>query len=187
IRRGSLTMITTRQAARAVAALSLLLLVPAAIGASGSSAAQPGTLESSSFHSTTLGEDIAYNVYLPAGYSSTAKRYPVIYLLHGRGDSMSAWTQVKGKLDQLIADGAIPATIAIMPDAPWSTRASYYVDSQYKGSDRKGTNGGRPVETAFTRDLIQHVDSTYRSLASRDGRVVGGYIRSRVNAVSTGR
>ena len=38
-------MITTRQAARAVAALSLLLLVPAAIGASGSSAAQPGTLD----------------------------------------------------------------------------------------------------------------------------------------------
>ena len=99
----------------------------------------------------------------------------MIYLLHGRGDSMSAWTQVKGRLDQLIADGAIPATIAIMPDAPWSTRASYYVDSQYKGSDRKGTNAGRPVETAFTKDLIQHVDSTYRTLAARDGRVVGGY------------
>jgi enterochelin esterase-like enzyme len=98
------------------------LLVPAAIGASGSSAAQPGTLTGASFHSATLGEDIAYNVYLPAGYSSTAKRYPVIYLLHGRGDSMSAWTQVKGRLDQLIADGAIPPTIAIMPDAPWSTR-----------------------------------------------------------------
>jgi enterochelin esterase-like enzyme len=168
-------MITTRQAARAVAALSLLLLVPAAIGASGSSAAQPGTLESATFHSTTLGEDIAYNVYLPAGYESTAKQYPVLYLLHGRGDSMSAWTQVKGRLDQLIADGAIPPTIAIMPDAPWSQRASYYVDSQYKGSDRAGTDRGRPVETAFTQDLIQHVDSTYRTLASRDGRVVGGY------------
>ena len=175
IRRGSFTMITTRQAARAVAALSLLLLVPAAIGASGSSAAQPGTLASASFHSTTLGEDIAYNVYLPAGYESTAKQYPVLYLLHGRGDSMSAWTQVKGRLDQLIADGAIPPTIAIMPDAPWSQRASYYVDSQYKGSDRAGTNRGRGVETAFTQDLIQHVDSTYRTLASRDGRVVGGY------------
>ena len=102
-------MIKTRHAARAVAALSLFLLVPVAIGASGSSAAQPGTLSGASFHSATLGENIAYNVYLPAGYSSTAKRYPVLYLLHGRGDSMSAWTQVKGRLDQLIADGAIPA------------------------------------------------------------------------------
>ena len=168
-------MTRTRTAARAAAALSLLLLVPAAIGASGSSAAEPGTLTSASFHSATLGEDVNYNVYLPAGYSSTAKRYPVLYLLHGRGDSMSAWTQVKGRLDRLIADGAIPATIAVMPDAPWSQRASYYVDSQYKGSDRKGTNAGRPVETAFTQDLIQHVDATYRTLAQRDGRVVGGY------------
>jgi enterochelin esterase-like enzyme len=168
-------MFTIRQAARAVAALGLLLLVPAAIGASGSSAAEPGTLSSASFHSPTLGDDIAYNVYLPAGYSSTARRYPVLYLLHGRGDSMSAWTQVKGRLDQLIADGSIPPTIAIMPDAPWSQRASYYVDSQYKGSDRAGTDRGYPVETAFTQDLIQHVDSTYRTVASRDGRVVGGY------------
>ena len=74
----------------------------------------------------------------------------------------------------MIADGSIPPTIAIMPDAPWSQRASYYVDSQYKGSDAR-TIPAAPVETAFTQDLIQHVDSTYRTLASRDGRVVGGY------------
>ena len=76
------------------AVLLLILLAPSAVGSS--SAVAPGSLTSASFHSTTLGEDIAYNVYLPAGYSSTAKRYPVLYLLHGRGDSMSAWTQVKG-------------------------------------------------------------------------------------------
>jgi enterochelin esterase-like enzyme len=162
---------TVRRAAHCGAALCMLLLVPVAIGAAqGTTAAPPGTLTSASFRSATLGENVNYNVYLPAGYSSTAKRYPVLYLLHGRGDSMSAWTQVKGKLDQLIADGSIPATIAIMPDAPWSSRASYYVDSAYRGADP-----GRPVETAFTQDLIAHVDSTYRTLASRDGRIVGGY------------
>src|SRR5436190_19954759 len=118
---------TFRRTALAVAATAVLVLVPMAIGSSQTAAAPEGTLTSSSFRSTTLGEDVAYNVYLPAGYSSTAKRYPVLYLLHGRGDSMSAWTQVKGRLDALIADGSIPPTIAIMPDAPWSTRASYYV------------------------------------------------------------
>jgi enterochelin esterase-like enzyme len=159
-----------RHAARIAAALSSFLLVPIAVGAGGAAGAEPGTLTSAKFRSATLGEDISYNVYLPAGYASTAKRYPVLYLLHGRGDSMSAWTQMKSKLDQLIADGAIPATIAIMPDAPWSSRASYYVDSAYRGADP-----GRPVETAFTQDLIEHVDSTYRTMPSRDGRVVGGY------------
>ena len=52
---------------------------------------------------------IAYNVYLPAGYAGSTKRYPVLYLLHGRGDSKSAWTQMKGALDELIAVGRDPA------------------------------------------------------------------------------
>jgi len=159
-----------RHAARSAAALAALLLVPVAVGVGDASGAPAGTITSASFHSATLGEDVAYNVYLPAGYAETARQYPVIYLLHGRGDSMSAWTQMKGELDQLIADGSIPATIAIMPDAPWSSRASYYVDSAYLGRDP-----GRPVETAFTTDLINHVDTTYRTIASRDGRIVGGY------------
>src|SRR6266496_4529530 len=106
-----------RRTARVAAALSSLLLVPVAIGGgAAATGAPPGTITTATFHSATLGEDVAYNVYLPAGYASTAKRYPVIYLLHGRGDSMSAWTQVKGKLDEMIAAGTIPATIAIMPD-----------------------------------------------------------------------
>jgi enterochelin esterase-like enzyme len=159
-----------RHTARVAAALSSFLLVPVAIGAGTEAGPPPGTLATATFHSATLGEDVAYNVYLPAGYESTAKRYPVLYLLHGRGDSMSAWTQMKSKLDELIADAAIPPTIAIMPDAPWSSRASYYVDSSYRGADP-----GRPVETAFTTDLLAHVDATYRTIASRDGRVVGGY------------
>ena len=94
----------------------------------------------------------------------------MLYLLHGRGDSMSAWMRMQGTLDELIANGDIPPTIAIMPDAPWSSRASYYVDSAYRGADP-----GRPVETAFTQDLIAHVDSTYRTVASRNGRGVAGY------------
>ena len=111
------------------AVLLLILLAPSAVGSS--SAAAPGSLAEASFHSATLNEAINYNVYLPAGYAASTKHYPVLYLLHGRGDSMSAWTQMKGTLDELIAAGEIPPTIAIMPDAPWSSRASYYVDSAY--------------------------------------------------------
>ena len=149
-------------------ALLLVLLVPSAVG---SSAAVPaGSLTEVRFHSETLNEAISYNVYLPAGYAASTKNYPVLYLLHGRGDSMSAWTRMQGTLDELIAAGDIPPTIAIMPDAPWSTRASYYVDSAYRGADP-----GRPVETAFTQDLIEHVDSTYRTVADRSGRGVAGY------------
>jgi enterochelin esterase-like enzyme len=150
------------------AAVLLIMLASSAVGSS--SAAAPGTITEASFASVTLGEPISYNVYLPAGYAGSTDRYPVLYLLHGRGDSKSAWTQMKGALDELIASGEIQPTIAIMPDAPWSSRASYYVDSAYTGADP-----GRAVETAFTKDLIAHVDSAYRTVANRTGRGVAGY------------
>lgn len=139
-------------------------------GSSAAPGAEPGVIKSAAVRSATLGEDINYNVYLPAGYDESARRYPVIYLLHGRGDSMSAWTQVKSRLDELIGSGEIPPTIAIMPDAPWSSRASWYVDSAYQGADP-----GRPVETAFFKDLVPQVDATYRTIADRTGRAIAGY------------
>ena len=152
-----------------IAALLLVMLAPSAVGSS--SAVAAGSITGGSFRSTTLNEDITYNVYLPAGYEeATSQRYPVLYLLHGRGDDKSAWTRMQGALDDLIASGEIQPTIAIMPDAPWSSRASYYVDSAYTGADP-----GRPVETAFTKDLLAHVDSTYRTVANRTGRGVAGY------------
>ena len=150
------------------AALLLVLLAPSAVGSS--AAVAEGTLTEARFQSATLNEPIAYNVYLPAGYAGSTDRYPVLYLLHGRGDSMSAWTQMKGALDDLTVSGDVPPLIAVMPDAPWSSRASYYVDSAYTGTDP-----GRPVETAFTKDLIAHVDATYRTVADRDNRGVAGY------------
>jgi enterochelin esterase-like enzyme len=150
------------------AALLLVLLAPSAVG-SGTAVAE-GSITGGSFHSATLNEAITYNVYLPAGYAGSTDRYPVLYLLHGRGDTKDAWTRMKGQLDELIASGEIQPTIAIMPDAPWSSRASYYVDSAYTGADP-----GRPVETAFTKDLIAHVDSAYRTVADRTGRGLAGY------------
>jgi enterochelin esterase-like enzyme len=80
---------------------------------------------------------------------------------------MAAWVRVKGELDRLIAARQVPPLLAVMPDAPWSGGGSYYVDSAYAG--------GRAVETALTRDLVAHVDSVYRTDASRGGRIVGGY------------
>ena len=36
-------------------------------------------------------------------------------------------------------------------------------------------DGKRPVDTVFVKDLIPHVDATYRTIASREGRFVEGY------------
>ncbi|MBI2512776.1 MAG: esterase family protein [Opitutae bacterium] len=133
-----------------------------------------GTLVEESCASAALGHALGFLVYLPAGYDAApARTYPTLYLLHGRGDSMQAWRQAKPLLDALIADGKIPPLIAVMPDAPSSRRAGYYVDSQFAGTDQ--LPAGEAVETALTRDLIAHVDRTYRTRAERDGRAVAGY------------
>lgn len=124
------------------------------------------------FTSTTLNRVYQYQVYLPTAYENDVeKRYPVIYLLHGRGDTMSAWLNVRATLDDSIANGDIPPIIAVMPDMPSSERGSYYVDSAYTGTLYRP----EAVETAFFSDLIPHIDSTYRTLADRQSRVVGGY------------
>lgn len=123
------------------------------------------------FDSATLGRTYQYKVYLPAGYDSGEQNYPVVYLLHGRGDTMSAWLNVRSTLDELISNGDIPPMIAILPDMPSSDRGNYYVDSVYTGMLYRA----EAVETAFFNDLIPHVDSTYRTLANRESRVIGGY------------
>jgi enterochelin esterase-like enzyme len=130
-----------------------------------------GTITQASTYSPALKGTIDYEIYLPAGYKKSATRYPTLYLLHGRGDSMTAWTQEKADLDQLIRTGKIPPVIVVMPDAPWADRGSWYVDSQYTGADYPGL----PVETALTRDLVQHVDRTYRTVNGRWARAIGGY------------
>lgn len=159
---------------RAIGAAALLLVAGLAGAAPGAQAGKPrtGTVTTASAPSAALGADIDYTVYLPYGYDKDrAVRYPVLYLLHGRGDSMEAWTRVTADLDRLIAAGTVPPVVAILPDAPWSDRGNYYVDSAYTGADLPG----RPVETAFTRDLVAHVDATYRTAAHRGARLVGGY------------
>ncbi|SDZ25407.1 alpha/beta hydrolase [Herbiconiux ginsengi] len=154
-------------------------VAPAAAAASAiapADAAPPaGRLEPGQLQSAAVGGPIDYTVYLPAGYDpDAATRYPSVYLLHGRGDSQSAWQQVAGDLDEMIADGSIPPMVVIMPDAPWSDRGNYYVDSQYTGT-APGTSPGVAVETAFTTDLIEWVDSHYATIDDRAARVVGGY------------
>ena len=123
------------------------------------------------FQSKTLRRVYRYNLYLPAGYTDSDRRYSAIYLLHGRGDDLDAWLTIRDLFDQMIAANDIPPIIAVMPDMPSSERASYYVDSQYTGMDYPA----EAVETAFFSDLIPHIDATYRTIANRNGRLIGGY------------
>lgn len=151
----------------AVAVAGTVLAVPAL-------AAEAGTVLTGQAPSPAVGT-IDYTIYLPPGYEDDSARYPTLYLLHGRGDTQAAWQRVTGDLDELIAGGAIQPMVVVMPDAPWNERGHWYTDSAYTGDRWTGTEPGVAVETAFTQDLVDHVDATYRTADDRAARAVGGY------------
>ncbi len=120
---------------------------------------QNGTLKS-----TILGRAVAYSVYLPDGYDTDTRSYPVLYLLHGLGDDHTGWSQqgdVKAIADRTIASGQAAAMIIVMPDAG----RGFYVN-RFDGKDS--------YEDMFFKELIPHIETTYRTRTTREYRAVAG-------------
>lgn len=94
-------------------------IIATALAALATLPAAAGKIVTDSVSSRILGEDVAYNVYLPDGYDA-AKHYPVIYLLHGLSDTYTAWME-KGNMklvaDELMASGECVPTVIVMPNA----------------------------------------------------------------------
>jgi S-formylglutathione hydrolase FrmB len=121
--------------------------------------------ESLSFHSEALGRQMAYSIYLPAGYDPGG-RYPVVYLLHGLGGSEKDWPNVGGAgqtADKLIAAGDIRPMIIVMPEG----ENGWYADTTEYG-------GPGAFETAIIDDLIVHIETHYNAETSRAARAVAG-------------
>jgi S-formylglutathione hydrolase FrmB len=146
-----------------------------------------GRVERESFKTAALGVDKKYLVYLPAGYEENpSKRYPVFYYLHGLTGNETNWVEL-GKLDTA-ADQLGLQAIVVMPDGD----DSFYVDAlasvDYDACMKDGTGlfipgkqpkgdtcvRARKYETYITKDLIQHVDATYRTIAKREARAIAG-------------
>ena len=116
--------------------------------------------------SPALGHPIVYSLYRPAAAPPPGQRWPVLYLLHGLGDSERAWPDlghVQATLDRLIADGRIKPLLVVMPMAA----RSWYVDDPDPG-------GFGPAARALTGDLVAAIDAAYPTAACREGRAVGG-------------
>jgi enterochelin esterase family protein len=91
--------------------------------------------------------------------------YPVLYLVHGAGDSDDSWTSVGHAqyiLDNLIAAGKAKPMIIVMPAG--------------HTPDRPGTD--MLTNTDFgddlVKDLIPYVERNFRALKSPDARAMAG-------------
>ena len=85
-------------------------------------------LESLKFQSNILKGEVKYSIYLPDGYDTSERSYPVLYLLHGWTDDETAWVQygnVQQIADKTIQSQAATPMIIVMPDAG----ETWYVNS----------------------------------------------------------
>lgn len=120
--------------------------------------------ESLTIKSKILGRDIKYSVYLPSGYFTSSRSYPVLYLLHGYTDNETSWIQfgeVNTIADKLITAGKCPPMIIVMPDGG----LTWYINN---------FNKTECYEDAFFNEFIPEIEKTYRIRAEKEFRAIGG-------------
>ena len=99
------------------------------------------------------------NVFLPPGYCANTERYPVLYLLHGAGDTYQSWA---AKTDLVSFARSFPVII-VMPDGSHNSLAGWYsnwLDGEYQW------------ETYDTAVLPRYINIHFRTL-SHDLGVAG--------------
>ena len=118
------------------------------------------------FHSKTIDGDVSYLVALPPDYEQNpTTRYPVLYYLGASGATPKREARgVQPYVAKAISSkAALPFIVIYTPGLCGNTMYCDTRDGQY------------PLETVITRDLIAHVDQTYRTIPLREARGVEGF------------
>lgn len=103
-------------------------------------------------------------VYLPPGFdASPDARYPVVYFLHGLGNSPKDFESrgAAALTDRLIREGRVPPMIVALP----SGAVSYYVNRK---------DGGAPYEDHVRLEAPAYVEAHYPVRTDREGRSISG-------------
>jgi len=127
--------------------IALLVHIPAQSASS--------RLREESLHSAALGRAMKYRVLLPQDYTTSDRRYPVLYLLHGLGGDYRDWTTRANVAEY---SRSLPLII-VMPDG----ENGWYTNS---------TDGA--FETYLAEDLPADVVKKFRTINSRYGRAIAG-------------
>ena len=147
--------------------------------------AKPVAVERIRVHGSALEGNLESNavdrdviVFLPPSYAKEkARRYPVVYALHGYSIGAEQWTHeihVPQTLEGAFAQGA-HEMIVVLPDAKTMHNGSMYSSSVTTGD----------FELFIARDLPAYIDAHYRTIRDRSGRglvghSMGGYGAARI-------
>jgi enterochelin esterase family protein len=131
-----------------------------------------GTVHINWYQSAALNALRSIYVYTPPGYEEGKAKYPVLYLLHGSGDTEAGWVDVGRAnliLDNLIAAGSAKPMIIVMPYGRPLPEVML-VPSAGRGPG----NADALFGTDLLQDVIPYVEKLYRVSAKPDDRGIAG-------------
>lgn len=118
-----------------------------------------GAMAVRSYWSKTANTTRTMRVWTPAGYEKSKAKLPVLYLVHGGGDTDSSWPTAGCAgdiLDNLLAAGKMVPMIVVMPNGT------------FPGDEV-------PIFAAdMVTDIIPFVESNYRVIADQAHRAMAG-------------
>ena len=124
-------------------------------------------IQHKTFRSQSMGADVGYCIYLPPNYEKserTKSRYPVVYYLHGgRPGSELKSIGLSACIEKAIQSNRVPPMIYVFINGGPMSHYDYPQIENGQG------------ESVFIEELIPHIDSTYRTIASRKGRGIEGF------------
>ena len=137
-----------------------------------------GTVSKVWYESPTADLTRRLTVYTPAGYETSGKQYPVLYLLHGIGGDENAWSELGRAaqiLDNLIAQGKAEPMLVVMTNGnisqeacPGETSEGFRVPTMMLPKTMEGS-----FETAFP-DVVKFIEKTYRVKKDKAHRAIAG-------------
>ncbi len=115
-------------------------------------------------------------VYLPPGYDDSDRRYPVAYLLHAFGQDAATLVEpptdrprwrppLEDVLDPVFARMGTDPMLVVVPDGDSHYGCGQWVDSPVSGN----------FASHVVRDVVPHVDATFRTLPTASSRGLLGF------------
>jgi enterochelin esterase-like enzyme len=127
-----------------------------------------GTVHLHDYFSKPLKRLRKLRVYTPPGYEAKGgERFPVLYLMHGTGDTEATWTDF-GRAhfieDNLLAQKSSLPMIIVMTDG----------HADLADEEGIGRRNLEKMEDDLMGAVVPLIDRTYRTLADRDHRAICG-------------
>ena len=139
-----------------------------------------GTVHLHDYFSRPLKRLRRLRVYTPPGYEAdSTSRFPVLYLMHGTGDTEATWTEF-GRAhfieDNLLAKGKAVPLIMVMTDG----------HADLTDEEGIGPRNLEKMEADLLQNVLPLVDKTYRTQADADHRAICGLSMGGFQSMFTG-